>query len=370
MFGVVILSMKNQDLVAYKNNQIIYLGDSEVKHWDDLTPNQLRIAMFSAAKVQPNDTHETKYTMTFQEFADLCKFEETGGKDYQRIFREARKLSKLGVDFVDSNGDWVGFNWLNSVRVSPKSGTITYKLDEVLLPFYKTKKGSFAIINLIDYMPLRGRYALLLFEFLAKWQNDDKVYQAIEDLRKQLQVPIGKYKRTVDFMRRVVDGAVDEINKKAQYSFHVRMEEKFGRRGRIEGVTFYIDKIKQLPKPPLENQDLIDLLKSIGIDPPAAHSLVKSYSRERICANIELAKQRKIKTTLAALVSDAITSDYAEVEQVSILSSEKARHEIAATSKDPSKLAKADCPDCDGTGRVRRWVADQEISYTCQCTKR
>ena len=346
--------IKTDRLRAYKSNQIIYLGDATVRHWDELTPNQLKIAMFSAAQVRPDDTAETKYTMTFQQFAELCRFDEhtAGGKDYERIYKEARKLSKLGVDFIAANGDLVGFNWLNSVRVSPKSGTVSYKLDEALLPFYKTRRGTFAIIELMDYMPLRGRYALLLYEFLAKWKSAGQVYQSIDDLRQQLRISPGLYPRTVDFMRRAVDGAVEEINKKATISFTVKMLERRGKNTKIEGVTFQIIPIQHEQK---VDTGPMEQLLNCGVDTPVAMALIEKYSRERIVANIgkalEIEKAGKIKKSLAATVCAAIKEDYAGVEQMLLINPVPEINDMPQTV----------CSECGGTGALTDFAANRTI---------
>lgn len=323
---------KKSDLVAFKSNQIIYLGDCQVKHWDELTPNQLKIAMYSAAKVQPDDTSETKYTMSFREFADLCKFDEdtTGGAAYDRIYREARKLARSGVDFVTKEGDTVIFNWLNSVRISPKSGTVKYKLDESLLPFYKTQKGTFAIVNLLDYMPLRGKYALLLHEFLAKWQSKGCVFQTVEQLRLQLRVPEGKYKRIIDFMAWVLRPALEEINEKAQHAFKARVEEKRGKYNRIEGITFYIEPIGQETQ---ITESSVALLRSCGVSEQVATDYANQYSLARIRANVELAKSKATNgqaKQLPAIALAAVSEDYAEVEQISLLTAEREAAKAAA----------------------------------------
>lgn len=347
----VVRDSKAAKLTAYKNNQIIYLGDATVKHWDELTPNQLKIAMFSASQVRAEDTAETKYTMTFRQFAELCQFDEdtTGGKDYERIYKEARKLSKLGVDFIAANGDLVGFNWLNSVRVSPKSGTVSFKLDESLLPFYKTRRGTFAIIELLDYMPLRGRYALMLYEFLAKWKAAGKVYQSVDDLRQQFRVSPGLYPRSVDFMRRVVDGAVEEINKKATVSFYVKMVENRGKNAKVEGVTFHILPIHSEAR---ELSEPRELLRECRVDAPAAAAIVEKYTRERILGNISKAKEMeaagKIKKSLAATICAAIKDDYAGVEQTQLFE--------AAPEKEEEKEK---CPECGGTGMITDFSANQ-----------
>ena len=339
-------------LQAYKSSKIIYLGDAQkVDRVDPLTANQLKFAMFTAAQVQKNDTAETKYCMTFQQFFDLCKMTE-GGENYKRVFTEARKLTKLGIDFIDSNGDLVGFNWLASVRVSPKKGEVIYTLSAELMPFYKTKQGTFAVIQLLDYMPLRSKYSLLLYEFLAKWQNDGKVYQSIEQLRDQLQVPPDLYPRTVDFLRRVVKGAVEEINEKASTAFTVKMFEQRVSNRKVTGIMFVIKPILTIPAP---DTDLIEILtKRCKVDPAAAARIVNTYSRDRIEANVrralEIDSQGRARKGLAAVACDAIAEDYMGVEQIPLFDeaepAKRIRPKKNALPGDPA------CPLCAGKGII------------------
>ena len=75
-------------LTAYKSNKIIYIGNAQrVDRWDDLTPNQLKIAMYSAAQVRPDDSPLNEYTMTFKEFSELAGLDKdsSGGANYKRV---------------------------------------------------------------------------------------------------------------------------------------------------------------------------------------------------------------------------------------------------------------------------------------------
>ena len=347
---------KKKKIVAYKSSQIIHLADSKVKHWDELTPNQLKMTVLSASKVKVDDTQETLYTMTFSEFAHLCNFDadSIGGNNYAQVYEIAKKLSSLGVHFETVEGDIVIFYWLDRVTIKPKSGTITYQLDPRLLPFYKTRSGSFAIINLHDYMPLRGRYSLLLYEFLAKWQNNGVVYQTVEDLRAQLRVPEEKYTRPSDFIRLLVYKAVEEINEKTQYSFKVRIEEKIGVRKTVVGVTFYIDLIKGVLLP--ANKKLVDMLVAEEVGTVIAASIVEAYSRERILGNIAKAKEMaaagKIKKSLAATICAAVKDDYAGVE---------AGQGTLFNFTPDSDVIKEKCSECNGIGLVTDFVANRTV---------
>ena len=341
-------------LTAYKSNKIIYIGNAQrVDRWDELTANQLKIAMFSAAQVRPEDSPLNEYTMTFKEFSELAGLDKdsSGGANYKRVFNEARKLSKLGVDFVAADGTLIGFNWLVSVRVSPKSGTVTYSIDKNLLPFYTSRAGTFALIELLDYMPLRGKYALLLYEFLSKWRVAGQVYQSIPDLRAQLQVPEGKYPRIVDFLAWVIKPAIDEINDKATVSFKVKTTEKRGGRGKLEGILF---SIKPITTVAAEQAELLELMTAVEVPQPVALALLndpeRPINRDYVIKNIKagdeylriLAARKETPKSKKAIYLAALQNDWAGIRDGSPLPL------FDAAEVTPPGL----CPICAGRGYI------------------
>lgn len=246
---------KKQQLIAYKHNRLIYFGDSEVKKLDALTKNQMKIVTLSATKVNSDDEPHKVYEMSFREFAKLAKIDEN---NYDDIYKEAKKLARLGVDVIRPDGAIMIFNWLNSVIIEKKSGKITYEIDKNLLPFYKVAKASkqFSKIHLLDYMPLQSKYSVRLYEFLAKWQNAGKVYQTIEQLRQQLQVEKNKYTRVSNFVARCITEPLKEISINAKNAFSVKAEYEYGNKKNVIAVTFFINKIKSesINTPPVQEE--------------------------------------------------------------------------------------------------------------------
>ena len=277
--------------------------------------------------------------------------DSAGGKDYKRIFAEARKLSKLGVDFVAADGTLIGFNWLLGVHVSPKSGTVTYSIEDDLLPFYKTRSGAFALIELGDYMRLRGKYALLLYEFLAKWRNAGQVYQSIPALRQQLQVPDKKYPRIVDFLAWVVKPAVDEINEKTEVSFKIQTTEKRGNHRKLEGILFSIAPITTVAGIQAE---LLELMTSVEVPEPVALAILndpeKPVNRDYIVKNIKaadeylriLAARKEPPKSKKAIFMAALQNDWAGEREGSPVSL------FDAADVTPPGL----CPICAGMGII------------------
>jgi len=365
---------ENKKPIAFKDNRLIQLRGQIIRR-DLLTAVQQKLVTFSASLVKAEDEAGKRYSMTIKDFADLCGVDK-GGKLYLETYREASKLKRLGLDFIDDEtGDIVLVSFLEDVRISKKKGTISYKISDSLLPYYRQYSGKFTLINLIDYMPMRGRYALLLYELLLSWKAKGQVYYEVDELRRLLDVPENKYSRTVDFMRRVVNPAVQEINEKSTV-FSIKLIEKTGPRNRVEGLTFIIT---TQAKRQLEvgHKDLLDKLTILGVEETAARALTNTYSRERIMANIELAQKRAGKGTvknIAGVVCSAIADDYAQVEQAALFPDlALAFGEQAATSTNDDearRLAKADCPKCGGTGRMSLQVEGTDIvqKIICKCT--
>jgi len=242
---------KNKSLITYKYNRIIYFGDAiKVKCVDKLTKNQAKIAILSASKVNSDDTHDSQYTITFKEFAELANIKSD---EHEYIYKEVKKLTKLGIDIVDKDGKIIIFNWLNEVAIEPKTGIITYYIDRRLLPFYKLAKKTkqFTKINLLDYMLLKSKYSVVLYEFLAMWQKAGRVKQTINQLREQLQVNKNKYRVAKDFVRYCIKEPINDINLNAKNAFTVDVEYEKGSRNTVLTVTFFIKTIKNIDPQPV-----------------------------------------------------------------------------------------------------------------------
>ena len=239
---------QKQQLIAYKHNRLIYFADCKIKKHDILTKNQMKIVTLSATKVNLDDETHKVYEMTFKEFAKLAKIDEN---NYDDIYKEAKKLARLGIDVIRPDGSIMIFNWLNSVIIEKNSGKINYEIDKNLLPFYKVAKHDkqFSKIHLLDYMPLQSKYSVRLYEFLCKWQNAGQVRQTAEQIREQLQLKKTTYSRPYDFYINCLKNPLKEINENAKNAFSVTAKYEYGDKKTVKAVTFHINKIKSATEP-------------------------------------------------------------------------------------------------------------------------
>ena len=320
---------------AYKSMQIIDLGGCKIKEWQDLTLNQRKLTMLSASKVLPTDEPDKRYQITFDEYMTLCQdrddpaptdpakpdYARDGGNTYDRIYRDAKALSGRGVSYWTKDNRLIIFNWLDRVEIDYERHIISYNIDPRLLPYYTTQRSAFALVKLLDYMPLKSKYALLLYEYLARWQKDKNFTVKIPELRAALQIADNQYPKPSDLLRWVVAPAVKEINRNAKYGFTITLLDFRGPRNKFMGFDFLIEQIKRPPNP------LVDQLVQHGWRKPDAEALVDSgIPAEQIAGNIpaSLAGAAKAKAagktieSLPAYMRTYIVNDYANIMQTAL----------------------------------------------------
>ena len=311
---------------AYKSMQIVDLGGCKVKEWQDLTLNQRKLTMLSASKVIPTDPEGKRYEIAFAEYTSLCGqdlpgTDKDGGNTYERIYRDAKALSGRGVSYYTKDNRLIIFNWLDRVEIDYERHIISYEIDPRLLPYYTTQQEAFALVRLLDYMPLRTKYALLLYEFLARWQKEKNYQVKIPELRAALQIPDGQYPKPNDLYRWVISPAVAEINRTARYGFTIAVSDSRGPRNKFLGFDFLITPIKRPADP------LIDVLCKHGWRKSDAEAIVDSgIPAAQIAGNITaaLAGAKKAAAagrpveSLPAYMRTYIIQDYANLMQTAL----------------------------------------------------
>jgi hypothetical protein len=138
--------------------------------------------------------------------------------DAARFWQSIRRLVKTTIEWEDS--DYMGINSLLGARMDKevrKSGKLYYSFDPLLVQHVLAPRV-WARLNVHVVMKLRSKYAVTLYEILEAYANrDNKVCVAsLDEVRSWLKVPEdSSYSGWKDFRRRVIEPAVDEINKHA-----------------------------------------------------------------------------------------------------------------------------------------------------------
>lgn len=307
---------------------------------DDLSEREQKVVMYTASQVTENSKAEEWYEFEYRRFAEVAGIKKNG-ELYDEVMKMLYELQSKRVLWQDGNGIIKGANFI----ISPtylRSGVVKYKLDENLLPHYKKIAEGFTVIDICDYMEIRGKYPVALYELLLSWRKKGKVDYTIQQIRNNLKIP-DNYTAN-DVLRRLIS-AVKEINSKSQ-AIQIKMTEHRGEHRKIEGFTFYI-RTNQKPlekartqefsptkaEPTLEQLEadgqttiidtieatsvssLISELVNYGVDKGEAVKYLADYGEERLRRNIDKtlhAHIEKKKRDLAASIVFAIQRDLAQ----------------------------------------------------------
>ena len=146
---------------------------------------------------------------------------------------------------VDGEPERVVSNWVQSIAYAENSSYIKIKFTDDVMPLITKLEKHFTSYQLEQVKDLTSIYAIRLYEMIIQWRATGKTQQIpIDELRYKLGIEPDQYKQMVNFKKKVLDFAINQINEhtdiKASYEQH-----KEGRS--ITGFTFTF-KPKQKPK--------------------------------------------------------------------------------------------------------------------------
>lgn len=177
------------------------------------------------------------------------------GDQYANIFNVSRmtaydalrdaesRLFDRRFTIVDDDGELIKSRWVQDVKYLPKENSIEISLSRVVVRETTRLDGLkqfFTSYILEQTSLLKSTYSIRMYEILSQWITAKKtpVFE-IEKFRQQLGIGVNEYSRMHQFKERVLENAIDEINKKTDLT--VKYEQvKSGRN--ITGFSFKVSK--------------------------------------------------------------------------------------------------------------------------------
>ena len=149
-------------------------------------------------------------------------FREVGGDHGTKwLWDSVRRLAQTVVEWETLGDDRMEVEewgvatllFANLAKNSRNMGLLKFGFPPNLIPIIRNPRR-FARLRLHFLMSLSGKYAVTLYEILEGFSNrrDGECRVGIEELRRWLKVPDGKYEDWRDFRKRVIKHGVDQIN--------------------------------------------------------------------------------------------------------------------------------------------------------------
>lgn len=143
-------------------------------------------------------------------------------------------------------------------------------------------------LNLFIWRDLSSKHSLALYEVLKDYQNIKQIRIEIDDFRKVVGLEAGQYKIFTMLRKRVIDVAVEEINKKTD----LRVQYELEKRGRkIVAITFDVSGVTQYEVKEKNSIEILSKLQGYGIQEKLAHELIQKHDEDYILANIRVVEE-------------------------------------------------------------------------------
>lgn len=195
----------DREMEIFKANDMIQKGRHE------LTLQEQRCVLYAISKIKPDDTVFQEYTFELSDFYRLCGLQRDSYTELKAIL-VGLKQKTWWIETAPNVESTV--SWFNKVRTNKKSGTVTVRFDDDMMPFLLelTKHDKYYTRYSLKYiLPMKSQYSIRLYELLKSYQrNNIEWFFDIDHFKKQLNCE--NYKNFYDLRRWVIEPAVAEIN--------------------------------------------------------------------------------------------------------------------------------------------------------------
>lgn len=199
---------KAREMQIYKSDDMVQKGRHK------LTIQEQRCVLYAISKIKPGNTAFDEYVFDIQLFYDACGIQSESYTELKSILLGLKSKS-WWVPLKNDPSTESAVSWFSTVRTNKKTGKVTIKFHEDMMPYLLevTAPGKFYTNYYLRFvLPMNCQYAPRLYELLKSYQkNNRKWFFQIDELKQKLGCE--HYENFKDFRKRVLEPAVEEINK-------------------------------------------------------------------------------------------------------------------------------------------------------------
>ena len=258
---------KERVMKVYKRNDMIQ------KARFSLSVQEQRAVLYAVSKITPTDTHLTEFVFDIKDFYRMIGWEKQSYTEFKQLLIGLK--SKCWWMLMPDGETESAVSWFSKVRTNQKSGKVTVRFDEDMMPYLiqLAAQGEYFTNYQLKYvLPMSSQYSPRLYELLKSYQiNNARWFFDIDELKRLLDCQ--KYVDFHDFKRRVLEPAVEEINKYTDLKIVYKTEKEgvkvtkvwFAMMGKTQTELLNTDKVINEE---LDGQiDLFELLEEANNDP-------------------------------------------------------------------------------------------------------
>ena len=245
---------RKDDLVVVKSNEVIQASYK-------LTLNEQRIVLSCISKIDSMKelTQKDGVTIRVDEIKDLLV---TTRKEKGSLYTDLKTATeRLYERSIMLDGDGSKRRWVYEIKYNESEGDITLFFSPTIIPYLSELKGNFTKYKLEYIANFTSVYSIRIYELLCQWSFVGQKEIEVDELKRLLGVA-DKYERTSNFLSRVVDISVKEINKFSNIKLKCGYR-KTGRRITHIQFDFNFKKTKKKPEKTPEKLTMDEMLRFV-----------------------------------------------------------------------------------------------------------
>lgn len=244
-------------------NALVVKSNALVEASFRLGLNEQRLILTCISQVRRDEilTDQVMYSISASEFSKIC------GVDQKTAYRELRTaaltLKRREVRITqEPNGagnhkETLISGWVQSIKYSEKDGTVRLRFNHDIIPYLSELNRSFTTYKLKNVVRMSSSYGVRIYELLTQWLAFKEREVSITWLKESLQLE-KKYPNIFDFKRRVLDPAIEDINKNSD--LWVKWEQrKTGRK--VTHIRFSFGLKKEVPGTKISGDKILGINK-------------------------------------------------------------------------------------------------------------
>lgn len=243
-----------EDKIRTERSQFVVKSNALIqKTRYELTLEEQRLLLYIISKIKPEDEKLKLYEFTIRDYCEVCGINIDAVPDMYNYIKRTITTLKSRTFWLkqekDGTEEEVTVQWIGKAKMKKGSGVVSIKLDDDLIPYLLELKGLYTQYQLINVLPMKGKYSARLYEILRAELPRDKRYREVTYSLGELQDRLGitgesgkSYRKNPTMFRKfVMDGALEEI---ALYTDIAASVEYIKHARRIDQVRIEIRQLK------------------------------------------------------------------------------------------------------------------------------
>ena len=225
--------MDADELSAVRNELVVKSNELIRDARYSLSEQEQKLLIYVMSQIRKEDTVLKEVRINVKDYCEIAGIKR-GGSVATHIKKSIKSLSDKSWWFsVDGKKEKL-FRWIDTAEINGDRIDIT--LSDSLSPYLLDLTRDFTRYELINVLPLRGKYAIRLFELFKSYQYQGQWKVKLTELKEIINCE--KYPAYKEFNRNVLKSSIEEINGFTELFITYRTE-KVGRQ--IDTLIFKIE---------------------------------------------------------------------------------------------------------------------------------